>query len=398
MSIEWYRVYHGMPEDAKLKVISKRSGQSMAHVVTVWLCVLDSASRHKTRGMVQVDSEEIAVVQDIDQAIVESILQAFYEKSMIDQNNRLTGWDKRQYATGAERVEKHRQAKKQSVTPSNATKQKATVNNGAKHKNMKNSTDTDTDTDYRSDTERELDSDSDSDSEKDSDKKNRTHTEKRESEREKQKIGGIPADQWNQILEQMLDIWNTEVQSKLTKGQKAILTPKRRQQMQERWDSDFRQDMKAWRYYCEIIGASNFCLGKRDGKEGGKAWTINLSWAVASSDNVARIMEGGFSGGNHPAKPPACNVPELEPAWENVLQAFQKKYGVPTYRSWLGNTIIARMRRHGDGSIITLRCSSNFIRDWIARHYLSDLCRWFGEATKNGARVTGVELITENEK
>ena len=66
MSIEWYRVYHGMPEDAKLKVIAKRCDQLMTHVVTVWLCVLDAASRHKTRGTVQVDSEQIAVVQDID--------------------------------------------------------------------------------------------------------------------------------------------------------------------------------------------------------------------------------------------------------------------------------------------------------------------------------------------
>ena len=55
-SIEWYRVYHGMPEDAKLKVIAKRSQQLMTHVVTVWLCVLDAASRHKTRGTVEVDS------------------------------------------------------------------------------------------------------------------------------------------------------------------------------------------------------------------------------------------------------------------------------------------------------------------------------------------------------
>jgi len=47
-SIEWYRVYHGMPEDAKLKVIAKRSQQLMTHVVTIWLCVLDAASRHKT--------------------------------------------------------------------------------------------------------------------------------------------------------------------------------------------------------------------------------------------------------------------------------------------------------------------------------------------------------------
>lgn len=63
--MEWYRVYHGMPEDAKLQVIAKRTSQPMAHVVSVWGCLLDAASKHDPRGKIQIDPEQIAVVQDI---------------------------------------------------------------------------------------------------------------------------------------------------------------------------------------------------------------------------------------------------------------------------------------------------------------------------------------------
>ncbi|MDX2094662.1 MAG: DnaA N-terminal domain-containing protein [Alphaproteobacteria bacterium] len=405
MSIEWYRVYHGMPEDAKLKVIAQRSKQLMTHVVTVWLCLLDAASRHKARGTVQVDSEQIAVVQDIDQKIVESIISAFYEKGMIDRaSHRLTGWDKRQYATGAERVEKHRNSKKQDVTPSNAVKRDVTDGNAAKQKSSKKEADTDSrGTDGRGSAESRKDADleaeKDAEAEKDqkniSDKKLRARAEKGEREREKQKIGGQATDQTqdaSRTILDMLDVWNAEVQSKLTRGQKAKLTATRKEQMAQRWLEDFHQDMRAWRYYCEIIGASDFCLGRIPGK----GWTIDLSWAVESSDHVAKILEGGFSGGNHPARPPACDVPALQEAWDRVLHAFEQKHSKATCRSWLANTVITRLQKHCDGALVTLRCPNKFSCEWITQHYLADLNRLWENATALAdVRVTGMELVME---
>jgi hypothetical protein len=391
-SIEWYRVYHGMPEDAKLKVVAKRCGHLMTHVVTVWLCVLDAASRHKTRGTVQVDSEQIAVVQDIPQKTVEDILRTFYEKGMIDAKHRLTGWDKRQYATSTERSQKSRADKQHDATPRNTMQRDAADGNAVQRKNSKNDPDTESrvqiaDTENRSADSRP-DSDAEANSEKkktNSDKKIRARAEKRESEREKQTSCG------KQLLEQMLDIWNAEVQSKLTPDQKAKLTPKRQEQMAQRWLDDFQQDMRAWKHYCEVIGASEFCLGKI----AGKGWTIDLSWAVESSEHVAKILEGGFSGGNHPPKAPACDVPALQDAWDQVLDAFQKKHGKSTARSWLSRTAIIRSLKYGDGAVVTIRCPSKFIQEWLTTHYLTDLTRWFAEATKHDTQVTRLELIVE---
>lgn len=389
-----------MPQDPKLKVIAHRAKQPMADVLAVWLCLLDMASQNNPRGNVVIDIEEIAVMQNLETDDVKKIIEAFYTKNMITPEGRLAAWDKRQYATPAERVKKHRDSKKHDVTPSNAPKRVVTPGNGAKQKSSKKEADTDSRVQIAEEEGRIAEGRADSEKEKDldqknSDKKLRAGEEKREREREKQKIGGQATDQKSDasgILLQMLDIWNAEVQSKLTRGQKAILTPKRKEQMTLRWLEDFQQDMRAWQYYCQVIGASDFCLGKIEGK----GWTIDLSWAVESSEHVAKILEGGFSGGNHPPRPPACDVPALQEAWDSVLHAFEQRHSKATCRSWLANTVITRMQKHCDGALVTLRCPNKFSREWIAQHYLADLNHWFAEATKTGVRVTGVELITED--
>jgi hypothetical protein len=406
--MDWYRAYHGMPQDTKLKVIAHRTKQPMASVLSVWVCLLDMASQNNPRGNVVIDAEQIAVLQNLETEDVTKIINAFYEKNLLTPESRITNWDKRQYTTPTERSKKSRAKVQQGETPRNAAQRDATPGNMAQRKNGKKTPDTDyrvqnADTEGRNAEARVADAEeeAEADKEKKSDKKLQTHTEKEEREKEKQKIGGQATDQThsenhshNQIVEQMLDIWNEEVQSKLTPGQKAILTPKRKAQMAERWLGDFQQDMRAWRYYCEIIGASNFCLGKREGKEG-KAWTIDLSWAIASSDNVARIMEGGFSGGNHPPRSAACNVMVLQKAWDSVLQSFERKYGKATCRSWLAGTVVTNIKQHPGGTSVTLQCPSKFSREWLTQHYLADLTRWFAEATKTGARVTAITLTVE---
>ena len=189
----------------------------------------------------------------------------------------------------------------------------------------------------------------------------------------------------------MLQIWNAEVQSKLTKDQKAILTPQRKELLCKRWEEDFQQDFRAWQYYCEVIGSSDFCLGKIEGK----GWTIDLTWAVQSSEHVAKILEGGFSGGKHPPKPPACDVPALQGAWDSTMLSFQKKHGKPIYRSWLSSLTLSSLQYNVGNSSVIIKCSSKFARDWIAQHYLADLKFWLVEAAKDKFQITEIQLIAE---
>jgi hypothetical protein len=78
-------------------------------VVAVWVCLLDAASQHASRGVIAIDPEEIAVIQGMELAVVEAILQAFRDKGMIDKNSRLASWDKRQHMTSTERSQKQTQ-------------------------------------------------------------------------------------------------------------------------------------------------------------------------------------------------------------------------------------------------------------------------------------------------
>ena len=387
MSMEWYRAYHGMPYDPKLKVVARRSGQPMSSVTAVWTCVLDAASQHDPRGTINIDPEEIAVFQDMELEAVEAILTALKSKNLIDEDNHLTNWHKRQHTTSAERVKKHRDSKKHDVTPCNAKKRDVTASNAAKRKN-----DPDTEADTDSDAEKNTDTDTDTDSKTNSNSKNRTREEKRESEGEKQQIGGKDAEKnQKQILQQMADIWNEEVQSKLTPGQNAILTKKRKELLAARWIDEFAEDIRAWRYFCEIIGRSEFCLGKLDGKN----WTIDLTWATQSSDRVAKILEGGFSGGNHPPKPPSCSIPEFADAWDDVLKRLAHHHGKAAVRSWFSNTIITATEDTPDGIMLTLEAPREFVRGWIEKHFLADLNHYWRECDYCSRPVIGIQLKTK---
>lgn len=382
MSMEWYRAYHNMPNDPKLKVVARRCKQPMAFVVAVWVCVLDAASQHDPRGVIEIDPEEVAVTLDMEMETVEAIMSALTSKNLIDDDGNLVNWDKRQHTTSTERSKKSRDKKKQDAASGNGKQHSATAGNTSQRKNGKKDPDTDTDTD--------TEQSSDTDQKKDSNLKNRTREEKEESEKKKQQTGGkdVNKDQ-KQILQQMADIWNEEVQSKLTNGngQKAILTKRRKELLTHRWIDDFAEDIRAWRYFCEIIGNSDFCLGKIEGKD----WTIDLTWATQSSDRVAKILEGGFSGGNHPPKPPACDIPEFRDAWDEVIKRMKHHHGVAAIRSWLSNTAITDAADTPDGVMLTLECPRKFVRDWIEKNYLTDLNHCWDEVVCSRA-VIGVQL------
>ncbi len=385
MSIEWYRAYHGMPYDPKLRVIARRTDQPMAVVVAVWACVLDAASQHDPRGKINLDPEEVAVIQDIEFEVAKAIIQEFHNKGMLDDDNHLTAWDKRQHTTSTERSQKFRDKKKQDAAAGNTAQQQKTASGSGKQDATAKSTKKDTEQ-RRADAEQSrLDSEAESDSDQKEDSKqnkNRGRAEKKEPEKEKQKKSG------ENILDQMLEIWNTEVQEKLTKGHKAVLTAKRKEQLTCRWIEDFAEDIRAWQYYCEIIAASDFCMGRIEGKD----WTIDLTWAISSSEHVVKILEGGFSGKRHPAPPPPCHEPLLQTGWDHVLACFTNKYGKSACQSWLSVTEVVGTEICHDKTFVIINCPTRFIQEWLTKHYQSDLDLWWGEHSYQSRRISGIHL------
>lgn len=101
MKEHWYRAYHGMPSDPKLKVVAMRASHAtsrrvtIATVLAVWNCMLDCASQASPRGTLEGwSAEDIAALLEIDQVEIDAIHVAMQGK-MLD-GKCLMAWEKRQ--------------------------------------------------------------------------------------------------------------------------------------------------------------------------------------------------------------------------------------------------------------------------------------------------------------
>ena len=137
-------MWHGMPNDDKLRVVTRRIKQPMAITVALWAYVLDYASQSEDRGSIEgVDYEAAAICLDLEEETVAAFFGACADKGMVV-DGRVTNWEKRQPKredSSSERVRKHR--KKQE---GNATKRNVTQCNAP-------DTDTDTDTEKKKEPE-----------------------------------------------------------------------------------------------------------------------------------------------------------------------------------------------------------------------------------------------------
>lgn len=93
-AIEWFRLWHDMPNDPKWRTIARVSGQPIPVVISVALHVMLDASRNVTRGHVDVTAEDVASALDVTDEAVEAVLEAM--QGRILDGDKLTGWEKRQ--------------------------------------------------------------------------------------------------------------------------------------------------------------------------------------------------------------------------------------------------------------------------------------------------------------
>lgn len=136
--MEWLRLWHDMPTDPKFRVVARRSGASLAEVMSVFVMMLTCASMATERGTLEGwDDEDAGAALEIEAESVAAIRQAMQGK-LLD-GDRLMGWDKRQPKRereedhSTERVREYRARKATAPvgvtpdeTPCNATKRHAT--------------------------------------------------------------------------------------------------------------------------------------------------------------------------------------------------------------------------------------------------------------------------------
>lgn len=159
--MDWFRSWHGAPTDNKWLLIAKRAGVTPMMVSAVFWALLDYASQQEERGSVAgFDVETYATWAGCDESDVLNILSAMRAKGVITDGDTLAAWDKRQPKReddSAERVRRHRENRRNSVTDNDVTQCNGSVTHG-------NAPDTDTDIDIDPDTE--ADSETERDAEK----------------------------------------------------------------------------------------------------------------------------------------------------------------------------------------------------------------------------------------
>ncbi len=127
----WFRVYSEILDDRKIKRIVKKTGQSKALIIGVWICILALANEGSERGKLSISDDIPYTAEDIEDEtglpseIIEQLLDEFRSLGMINGKStiEITNWDKRQFKSDSStaRVKKHREETKRY---SNVTKER----------------------------------------------------------------------------------------------------------------------------------------------------------------------------------------------------------------------------------------------------------------------------------
>lgn len=135
---DWVRLWHDMPTDPKWRTIARKSGQRVGDVIAVFNFVICNASGNATeRGKLKnFDCDDVASALDLQESDVAAIMDAMRGK-VIDDDGKLTGWEKRQpkredstaFQRKQEWKERQRNAMERSGTQRNAPETETETDN-----------------------------------------------------------------------------------------------------------------------------------------------------------------------------------------------------------------------------------------------------------------------------
>ncbi|MGE9985391.1 hypothetical protein [Desulfovibrio sp. SGI.169] len=132
--MNWLKWFIGSAVDPKFAVVARRTGQNVAAVLAVWAMLLERAGQSDEHGSVAgFDCEGADVVLGLDDGAACSIIDAMRSKGLIDEQQRIANWDKRQAREESEaaRERKRLQREREKLEAERVALEKARVEHAA---------------------------------------------------------------------------------------------------------------------------------------------------------------------------------------------------------------------------------------------------------------------------
>ncbi len=187
-------------------------------------------------------------------------------------------------------------------------------------------------------------------------------------------------------LQNLIKIWNDEVQSKLLHSPKEILLTKARaQQLRKLLAEVFGNDLDRWRPYCQQIGQCKFLLGKNP-----SGFRVSLNWALQPK-NAIKVIEGVIydkpENGNHKTGSAYfvdsnasrsefdktllshCKQNQFPDEWLTTCRHLERLLERPTFNSWFFDVKPITLSKQQ----VVLECKTRFRRSYVDDNFRSEL-------------------------
>jgi hypothetical protein len=270
--IDWFRWHHGTVTDQKFPLVAKRAGASVAEVIAVWACLLESASMNAMeRGCLDgaPDFESMDCALGLSEGRAQAVFQAMQSRDLLDEHLQVTAWPKRQPKREREddsstaRVQAFRERQRQE-TPRNATERAETPRG----------------------------------------------EESREEEIPREPTALVASADAERAARGYTvppcptqDIVNAYAEVLPMLPQVAVLNDSRRRAIAARWREvtgtdrmNVEQGREWFRWFFDRVRGSPFLTGNGAPDRNGRVWRADLDWLMAPT-HFARVIEGRYHGG-----------------------------------------------------------------------------------------------------
>ena len=213
------------------------------------------------------------------------------------------------------------------------------------------------------------------------------HDGKEDDEEEFSEKSGLPSHQ------EVVDVWNTHVQSRFPKHTKALLTAKREQQIDAFFRETLVSDLASWERYCQTIARLRFLMG-----ESSSGFRVTLEWAL-KPENACKVLEGAFydkaqssSGERQETDAPwrehvdvlkqHCAEHDYSDRWFEACKVLSVTCGQAIFRSWFQEIVPAEKQ-----GVLYLNVQNDFLYDYIVTNYQDTLQKAVSASFPHGTRL-----------